>query len=60
VDDEDRIGHLLLEHGHLWGKREITVPIGAVGSIENDEVQLSLSKDQVGALESVPVRRWPG
>lgn len=58
VDSEDGITHLVLEHGHLWGKREITVPIGAVASIENDVVNLSLTKDQVGDLKSVPVRRW--
>ncbi len=58
VDGEERITHLVLEHGHLWGKRELTVPISAVAGIKSDEVELSLSKDQVGALESVPVRRW--
>lgn len=58
VDSEDGITHLVLEHGHLWGKREITIPIGAVASIENDVVNLSLTKDQVGDLKSVPVRRW--
>jgi sporulation protein YlmC with PRC-barrel domain len=57
VDSEDGITHLVLEHGHLWGKREITIPIGAVASIENDVVNLSLTKDQVGDLKSVPVRR---
>ena len=58
VDSQDGITHLVLEHGHLWGKREITIPIGAVASIENDVVNLSLTKDQVGDLKSVPVRRW--
>jgi sporulation protein YlmC with PRC-barrel domain len=57
VDSEDGITHLVLEHGHLWGKREITIPIGAVASIENDVVNLSLTKDQVGDLKSLPVRR---
>jgi len=59
VGDEQRITHLVLEYGHLWGKREITIPISAVTKIENDEVSLSLSKDQVGELESVPIHRWP-
>lgn len=58
VDTEEGITHLVLEHGHLWGKREITIPIGAVKSIENDIVNLSLTKDQVGDLKSVPLRRW--
>ena len=58
VDSEELITHLVLEQGHLWGKHEITIPIKAVASIENDEVKLSLSKEQVADLKSVPVHRW--
>jgi sporulation protein YlmC with PRC-barrel domain len=57
-DREELITHLVLEHGHLWGKQEITIPIKAVASINNDEVQLTLSKDQVADLKPVPVQRW--
>jgi hypothetical protein len=49
----------VLEHGHLWERREITIPIGAVAEVKTDRVTLRLSKDEVGELESVPVRRWP-
>jgi len=58
VDSEEGITHLVLEHGHLWGKREITIPIGAAATIENDEVRLSLTEDQVTELPSVAVHRW--
>ena len=58
VDDHDNIGHLVLEHGHLWGKREVVIPIGAVARVETDAVVLTLSKDEVGALESHRVHRW--
>ena len=58
VDGEQHVGHVVLEHGHLWGKREVAIPIAAVARVENDSVVLSLSKDEVGALESVRVRRW--
>jgi sporulation protein YlmC with PRC-barrel domain len=58
IDSEDHIGHLVLEHGHLWGKREVVIPIGAVASVETDAVVLTLSKDEVGALESHRVHRW--
>jgi sporulation protein YlmC with PRC-barrel domain len=60
VDDEDRISHVVLERGHLWGRREVTVPIGSVAEVANDVVTLSLSKDDVGKLEAVHVHRWPG
>jgi sporulation protein YlmC with PRC-barrel domain len=58
VDAEELITHLVLERGHLWGKQEVTIPIGAVANIKSDEVRLSLSRDQVGELKSVPVHRW--
>jgi sporulation protein YlmC with PRC-barrel domain len=58
VDDEDHITHVVLEAGHLWGKREITIPIGAIASIESDVAVLSLTKDQVGELDAVRVHRW--
>ncbi|MGP0052438.1 MAG: DUF2171 domain-containing protein [Solirubrobacteraceae bacterium] len=58
VGDQDAITHLVLEHGHLWGKREVTIPVNAIATIANDEVGLSLTKDEVGALASVPVHRW--
>ena len=58
VDGQDHIGHLVLEHGHLWGKREVVIPIGAVARVETDAVVLTLSKDEVGALESHRVHRW--
>jgi sporulation protein YlmC with PRC-barrel domain len=57
VDDTDHITHFVLERGHLWGRREVTVPIGAVASVESDVVTLSLSKDEVGALPSHRVHR---
>jgi sporulation protein YlmC with PRC-barrel domain len=58
VEDEDHITHFVLEHGHLWGRREVTVPIGAVASVKSDVVELSLSKDEIGALPSHRVHRW--
>jgi len=58
VVDGGQITHLVLERGHLWGRREITLPIGAVEKVETDAVTLGLSKDEVGGLASVPVRRW--
>jgi len=58
VDDEDHITHFVLEQGHLWGRREVTVPIGAVESVESDVVTLKLSKDEVGDLPSHKVHRW--
>jgi sporulation protein YlmC with PRC-barrel domain len=58
VGDDDAITHFVLERGHLWGKREVTIPIKAVASVLTDAVTLTLTKDEVGELPSVRVHRW--
>jgi hypothetical protein len=58
VDSEERITHVVLERGHLFGRRDVTVPIGNVSKVSTDSVTLALTKDEVGRLPAVPVRRW--
>ena len=57
VDADEHITHLVLERGHLWGRKEVTIPIGAVARVESDVVYVALSKDEVGALPAVRVGR---
>ncbi len=57
VIDGGRVTHLVLERGHLWGKRDVTIPVDSVGTIETDTVTLSLTKDEVGKLPAVRVHR---
>lgn len=59
VDPDDHITHLVLERGHLWGRREVTIPIGAVARVETDAIALSLTRDEVGALPEARVQRLP-
>jgi sporulation protein YlmC with PRC-barrel domain len=57
LDGEQQIAHLVLEHGHLWGRRDVVIPASAIARVETDEVVLTLSKDAVGALPSARVHR---
>ena len=57
VDASQQISHVVLEHGHLWGRREVAIPIGAVSGVEDDAVRLSLSKAEVGELERLELDR---
>ena len=53
VDPADHhVTHVLLDEGHLWGKKEVAIPIGAVTDV-TDGVQLSLTKDEVADLPPV-------
>ncbi len=51
------ITHMVLREGHLWGKRDITVPLSEIERIEDDGVYLKSDKNGIVALPSVPVQR---
>jgi sporulation protein YlmC with PRC-barrel domain len=52
------LADIVLERGHLWGRREVVVPYAAVERVETDIVHLNLTKDEVGALPARRVHRW--
>jgi sporulation protein YlmC with PRC-barrel domain len=47
--DDHRVTHVLLEEGHLWGRKKVSIPVSAVTRVENG-IQLSLTKKQVEDL----------
>jgi hypothetical protein len=53
VDPQDnQVTHVLLDEGHLWGKKEVAIPIGAV-EVTADGIQVDLAKDAVRDLPAV-------
>ena len=57
IPTNGQITHLLLREGHLWGCREVTIPVSEIERVERGAVYLRLDKLGVQALPSVPVRR---
>jgi sporulation protein YlmC with PRC-barrel domain len=53
----EHITHLILREGHLWGQRDVTVPVSEIARIEEDTVHLKLTKAQIEALPTIPLRR---
>jgi uncharacterized membrane protein len=56
------ITHLLLGEGHLWGKKELALPVSAIDRVFDEVVYLKLDKQSVEKLPAIPVRRtfgWP-
>jgi len=51
------VTHVILEQGHLWGTRDVVIPISQVDKVDNDRVTLALTRDEVGQLPEVHVRR---
>jgi sporulation protein YlmC with PRC-barrel domain len=48
------VTHVLLKEGHLWGRKEVAIPISAVTGVE-DGIALSLSKHEVQNLPAVDI-----
>ena len=50
---EGRITHVLLDEGHLWGRKRVAVPVSVVRSIDDEGVTVRLSKRQIKDLPSM-------
>jgi hypothetical protein len=56
--EKGHITHLVLRHGHLWGKKDVVIPVSAIREIRADEVFLNLSKQAIEAMPAIPIKRW--
>ena len=55
IDPRDHhVTHVLLAEGHLWGRKQVAIPISAVTSVE-DGIQLKITKDEVQDLPPVDI-----
>jgi hypothetical protein len=50
----DKITHLVLRKGHLWGQKVIAVPVGQIKVIGRESVTLLLTKEQISELPEMP------
>ena len=62
VDQKSRhVTHVLLQEGHLWGKKEVAIPISAVAKVDPDDgIRLSITKRQVQDLPPVDIEHRAG
>jgi sporulation protein YlmC with PRC-barrel domain len=53
VDPSDhKVTHVLLQEGHLWGRKEVAIPISAVSSVDAG-IRLNITKKQVEELPAL-------
>jgi sporulation protein YlmC with PRC-barrel domain len=55
--DSGEITHLLMQKGHLWGKKDVAIPVSAIDVVAADEVYLNIDNEAISALPAVPVKR---
>jgi sporulation protein YlmC with PRC-barrel domain len=51
------ITHLVLREGHLWGKKDVSIPVSQIDKIEKDTVYLKINKKEVEALPQLAIHR---
>lgn len=54
--DSRRVSHVLLAEGHLWGRKEVAIPISAVTDVEAG-IRLQINKKEVADLPPVDIDR---
>jgi sporulation protein YlmC with PRC-barrel domain len=54
IDSDRRVTHVLLQEGHLWGRKRVAIPIDAVTKVAAD-LEVGLTKQQVHDLPSVDI-----
>jgi sporulation protein YlmC with PRC-barrel domain len=57
--DSHRVTHVLLQEGHLWGRKEVAIPISAVTGVD-DGIRLNITKQQVQDLPPVDIQHPNG
>jgi sporulation protein YlmC with PRC-barrel domain len=56
VDPEnEHITHLVLREGHLWGHKDVTIPVSQIDHLGEDTVFLGLDKASIEALPAIPI-----
>ncbi|MGP0031582.1 MAG: PRC-barrel domain-containing protein [Acidimicrobiales bacterium] len=53
------VTHVLLQEGHIWGRKEVAIPISAVAGID-DGIRLTLTKAEIEDLPPVDLAELPG
>ena len=57
--ENGHITHLVMREGHLWGQKDVIIPLSAMGDTRQDTVFLKIDKHQIESLPTFPVhRRW--
>jgi hypothetical protein len=46
---DNKVTHVLLQEGHMWGRKEVAIPVSAVASVDAG-IRLNITKQQVEDL----------
>ena len=52
-----QITHLVLREGHLWGQKDVTIPVSQIDHYDDRTVYLKLDKHGIEALPAIPISK---
>jgi sporulation protein YlmC with PRC-barrel domain len=52
------VTHVILREGHLWGQKDVVIPVSQIDHVMENSVYLKLDKKRIESLPAVPVKRW--
>ncbi|MFN2176318.1 MAG: PRC-barrel domain-containing protein [Anaerolineales bacterium] len=55
--ENGHITHLILRKGHLWGEKEVTIPVSEIDRINENDVFLKMDKKLIASLRAVQLKR---
>ena len=59
ASESGHITDLVMREGHLWGKKDVIIPLSAMRDTHEDTVFLNLDKHEIESLPTFPLqRRW--
>jgi sporulation protein YlmC with PRC-barrel domain len=51
----EQVTHVLLAEGHLWGRKQVAIPISAVTGVDDQGISLNIAKQEVQDLPPVSI-----
>ncbi len=48
-------GALLLQEGHLWGRKEVAIPVASISRAAAAGITVDLTREQIGDLPAVEI-----
>jgi hypothetical protein len=49
------ITHLVMREGHLWGQKDVTIPVEQIDHYDQNTIYLKLTKQEIGELPTHPI-----
>lgn len=51
------VTHLILQEGHIFGKKDVFIPVTEIESVNDSSLHLKLDKEDIEKLPAIPLRR---